>query len=236
MICGDSAGMLNPARLKGIHLAIKSGIMAAETLAECCKASDFSPEKLSLYQQSFENSWAKKELYGTRNFHAGFKGGLFSGIFHGAIQMITGGRGLFDRRQNSRDHKYMMKVADFKNRFGGLPVKEEHKFDNKFLYDKLSDVYKSGTMHEEDQPSHLVIADTDICNSRCTEEYGNPCQHFCPANVYNMIEDGSNPGKKKLELTPSNCVHCKTCDIADPYQIIRWVTPQGGEGPNYTNL
>lgn len=236
MICGDSGGMLNPARLKGIHLAIKSGMMAAETLAECFKDSDFSAEKLSAYQDRFEQSWVKKELYGTRNFHAGFKGGLLSGLFHGAIQIITGGRGFFNRRENSRDHKYMLKKSDYKNRFGEKPETEKLKFDNDFLYDKLSDVYKSGTMHEEEQPSHLVIADSDICNTRCTEEYGNPCQHFCPANVYNMVEDSSNPGKKILELTPSNCVHCKTCDIADPYQIIRWVTPQGGEGPNYTNL
>lgn len=236
MICGDSGGMLNPARFKGIHLAIKSGIMAAETLAECSKASDFGAERLGAYQERFEQSWVKKELYRTRNFHAGFKGGLLSGIIHGAIQIITGGRGLFNRRENSRDHKYMLKRSDFKNRFGEAPEKEKLKFDNDFLYDKLSDVYKSGTMHEEEQPSHLVIADRDICNTRCTEEYGNPCQHFCPANVYNMVEDSNNPGKQKLELTPSNCVHCKTCDIADPYQIIRWVTPQGGEGPNYTNL
>ena len=236
MICGDSAGMLNPARFKGIHLAIKSGMMAAETLAECFKDSDFSAEKLSGYQDRFEQSWVKKELYGTRNFHAGFKGGLLSGLFHGAIQIITGGRGFFNRRENSRDHKYMLKKSDYKNRFGEKPETEKLKFDNDFLYDKLSDVYKSGTMHEEEQPSHLVIADSDICNTRCTEEYGNPCQHFCPANVYNMVEDSGNPGKKILELTPSNCVHCKTCDIADPYQIIRWVTPQGGEGPNYTNL
>ena len=102
--------------------------------------------------------------------------------------------------------------------------------------DKLSDVYKSGAMHEEDQPSHLQIADYDICNDRCAEEYGNPCQNFCPAHVYEMVEDSERPGKTRLQLTPSNCVHCKTCDIADPYQVIRWVTPQGGEGPNYTNL
>jgi len=236
MICGDSAGLLNPARLKGIHLAIKSGIMAAETLADCIRHSDYSAQRLRAYQDRFNNSWAKKELYGTRNFHAGFKGGLWAGMFHGAIQMVTGGRGLFDRRVNQRDYQYMMKLADYQKRFGKPPEKPALKFDGSYLYDKLSDVYKSGTMHEEEQPSHLVIADYDICNNRCTEEYGNPCQHFCPANVYEMVDDHTRPGKKKLQLTPSNCVHCKTCDIADPYEIIRWVTPQGGEGPNYTNL
>jgi len=236
MICGDSAGMLNPARLKGIHIAIKSGIMAAETLVDCIKNSDFSAARLKSYQDRFENSWARKELYGTRNFHAGFKGGLLSGMFHGAIQMVTGGRGLFDRRVNTRDHRYVMKAAEFQKKFGHPPGKPSLKFDSKFMYDKLSDVYKSGTKHEEEQPSHLLVADYDICNNRCTEEFGNPCQHFCPANVYEMVDDDSRAGKKKLQLTPSNCVHCKTCDIADPYQIIRWVTPQGAEGPNYTNL
>lgn len=235
LLCGDSAGFLNPARLKGIHLAIKSGIMAAETVVDALKQNDFSSQTLQGYQKRFDQSWARAELYKTRNFHAGFKGGLYSGLIHGVFQLLTGGRGLFDRRVNERDHKYMLTKADFKQRFGRLPSKETIKFDNLFNFDKLSDVYKSGTMHEEEQPSHLVIADYDICNQRCTEEYGNPCQHFCPASVYNIVDDEEKAGRTKLELTPSNCVHCKTCDIADPYQVIRWVTPQGGEGPNYTN-
>jgi len=235
LLCGDSAGFLNPARLKGIHLAIKSGIMAAETVVDALKQNDFSSQTLQGYQKRFDQSWAKPELYKTRNFHAGFKGGLYSGMLNGAIQILTGGRSMFNRRTNSRDHTYVLTRAEFEKRFGHPPAKETIKFDNLFSFDKLSDVYKSGTMHEEDQPSHLVIADYDICNVRCTEEYGNPCQHFCPASVYNIVDDEEKPGKTKLELTPSNCVHCKTCDIVDPYQVIRWVTPQGGEGPNYTN-
>jgi electron-transferring-flavoprotein dehydrogenase len=235
LLCGDSAGMLNPQRLKGIHLAIKSGMLAAETLADCIAEGGYSHDKLRRYQAAFDNSWARKELWGARNFHAGFKGGLFAGMFHGAMQMLTGGRGLFDRRSNNRDHAYMLKRGEFKSRFGTESAPAELRYDNLLTFDKVSDVYKSGTMHEEEQPSHLVIADYDICNTRCTEEYGNPCQHFCPANVYNMVDDPTQAGKKKLQLTPSNCVHCKTCDIADPYQVIRWVTPHGGEGPNYTN-
>lgn len=235
LLCGDSAGLLNPQKLKGIHTAIKSGILAAETLFEAVKKDDFSPAVLNGYETRFHQSWLKDELYKVRNFHAGFKGGLYAGLFHGAIQIFTGGRGLFDRRQHRSDHEYMLKIADYNNRFGQEPKKVEVKFDNKYLYDKLTDVYKSGTQHEEHQPPHLVISDYDICNNRCTEEYGNPCQHFCPAQVYEMVDDEKRPGKKKLQLTPSNCVHCKTCDIADPYQVIRWVTPQGGEGPNYTN-
>lgn len=235
LLCGDSAGLLNPQKLKGIHTAIKSGILAAETLFEAVKKDDFSPAVLQGYETRFNQSWLKDELYKVRNFHAGFKGGLYAGLFHGAIQIFTGGRGLFDRRQHRRDHEYMLKIADYNRRFGHEPKKVEVKFDNKYLFDKLTDVYKSGTQHEEHQPPHLVISDYDICNNRCTEEYSNPCQHFCPAQVYEMVDDEKRPGKKKLQLTPSNCVHCKTCDIADPYQVIRWVTPQGGEGPNYTN-
>ena len=235
LLAGDSAGMLNPQRLKGIHLAFKSGILAAETVFEAVKADDFTGRKLRLYSDKFNQSWAQKELYGSRNFHAGFEGGLMSGMFHAGMQLVTGGRGLFDRRPHKADYEYMLKLTDYQKKFGHKPEPVPMKFDNEFLIDKVTDVYKSGTMHEEHQPSHLVISDIDICNTRCTEEYGNPCQHFCPASVYNMVEDEANPGKLKLELTPSNCVHCKTCEILDPYQVIRWVTPQGGEGPNYTN-
>ncbi len=236
MLLGDSAGMLNPMRLKGIHLAIKSGMMAADTIVDALRADDFSKSTLQKYHDRFEQSWVKDELWKSRNFHAGFKGGLLAGMFHAGMQQLTGGRGLFDRREHERDHEYMMPIEDYTRRFGEPPEKKKVRFDNEYYYDKLSDVYKSGTKHEEDQPSHLVITDRDICNNRCTYEYGNPCQHFCPAHVYEMVDDEAREGKLKLELTPSNCVHCKTCDIADPYQVIRWVTPQGGEGPDYTNL
>ena len=235
LLCGDSAGLLNPRKLKGIHMAIKSGIMAAETVFDAVVAGDFGAAQLKSYADRFDKSWAKDELWESRNFHAGFEGGLMTGMFHAGLQLVTGGRGLFDRRGHKQDHEYVLKLAEYEKKYGHRPEKPKVKFDNEFLFDKVSDVYKSGTMHEEHQPSHLVIADTDICNGRCSEEYGNPCQHFCPASVYNMVDDENRPGKLKLELTPSNCVHCKTCDILDPYQIIRWVTPQGGEGPNYTN-
>ena len=235
MLAGDSAGLLNPQKLKGIHLAIKSGIMVAETLFDCVKTSDYSIEKLSTYATLFESSWANKELYETRNFHAGFKSGLVGGMFHAGMQLVTGGGGLFNRRDHKADHEYMMKINDHTAFYAEQHGKGSLKFDNKYLFDKVSDVYKSGTSHEENEPSHLVISDTDICNDQCTTEYGNPCQHFCPAQVYEMVDDEARPGKTKLMVTPSNCVHCKTCDIRDPYQVIRWVTPQGEEGPNYTN-
>lgn len=236
LLCGDSGGFLDPAHLKGIHLALKSGMMAAETVFECLKTGDFSAAALSKYQQRFKASWAHEEMYRSRNFHASFKNGLISGLFHAAVQTFTGGKGLFERRTNRADFTYMQTRADYRDRTGDFPQKKTVKFDNEYTFDKLTDVYKSGTMHDEEQPPHLVIADYDICNKQCTKEYGNPCQHFCPAHVYEMVDDPEREGKLKLQLTPSNCIHCKTCDIADPYQVIRWVTPQGGEGPNFENL
>lgn len=231
LIIGDSAGFLNALRLKGIHLAIQSGMMAAETIIEAFKKEDFSAETLSSMQKKFEGSLAKKELYKIRNYHQGYEGGLYSGMFNFGLQFLTGGRGLFDRREVKPDHAHMKKYREF---FSNRSEKEPPKYDGKITFDKLTDVYKSGTKHEEDQPPHLVIADYDICNNRCTEEFGNPCQYFCPAQVYEMVDNEDDSGKH-LQLTPSNCVHCKTCDIADPYQIITWVVPEGGGGPNYEN-
>ena len=118
---------------------------------------------------------------------------------------------------------------------GTKPAQPKLPEDGKLTFDKLTDLYSSGTKHEEDQPCHLVVSDTDICTNRCTKEYGNPCQHFCPAAVYEM-EPAAEPGKLKLKINASNCVHCKTCDIMDPYQIINWVTPEGGGGPQYQYL
>jgi electron-transferring-flavoprotein dehydrogenase len=234
LLIGDAAGFLNSQRLKGVHLAIKSGMLAAETVFEALKKDDFGAEVLKSMQSRFESSWAKKELYSVRNFHSGFENGLISGMINSGLQMITGGRGLIDGSEVKPDNEHMMEKTAFAARIGDDDLRHDLKPDNEYTFDKLTDVYHSGTKHEEDQPSHLVIADYDICNNQCTEEYGNPCQYFCPAQVYEMVDDESRPGKKKLQLTPSNCVHCKTCDIADPYQIINWVVPEGG-GPNYTN-
>jgi electron-transferring-flavoprotein dehydrogenase len=116
----------------------------------------------------------------------------------------------------------------------GRKPPQDFKFDGKLTFSKLDDVYRSGTKHEENQPAHLRIADLNICNTRCKEEYGNPCQHFCPAAVYEMVDNGQ--GGSRLKLNASNCVHCKTCDIADPYQVITWVAPEGGGGPVYVGM
>ncbi len=236
LMVGDAAGFLNSQRLKGIHLAIKSGMMAAETVFEALEKNDFSAATLCGMETRFEKSWARDELYAVRNYHAGFESGLFMGMFNYGTQMISRGSGLFDKIITEPDYKHMMPMREYIARHGEENVRKNLKFDNKYLYDKLTDVYHSGTKHEEEQPAHLVIADYNICNTVCAETFGNPCQHFCPAQVYEMVDDPANPGKKKLQLTPSNCVHCKTCDIADPYQVIKWVTPEGGGGPNYTNM
>jgi electron-transferring-flavoprotein dehydrogenase len=234
LLAGDTGGFLNGARLKGIHLAIKSGILAAETALECLEAGDFSKERLAGYTRRFESSWAAAELRSVRNFHQGFEHGLLPGLVHTGAAMMTGGRDAFlrDRVRNLPGHERMRKLATVHS--GGKPPAP--RYDGTLTFDKLADVYLSGTSHDEDQPVHLVVADVNVCATRCREEYGNPCQHFCPASVYEMVADEAKPGALKLHINASNCVHCKTCDIADPYQIINWVTPEGGGGPDYKNL
>jgi electron-transferring-flavoprotein dehydrogenase len=233
LLCGDTGGFLNGARLKGIHAAIKSGMLAAETLFECLLAGDFSKERLSGYERRFEASWLASELKSVRNFHQGFEHGMLAGLVNTGVGMITGGLDLLlrDRAPNAPGHEHMQKLQSQGN--GGPPP---IKYDGVLTFDKLADVYHSGTQHDEDQPVHLVVADTSVCATRCRQEYGNPCQHFCPASVYEMVPDEAKPGALRLQINASNCVHCKTCDIADPYQIITWVTPEGGGGPNYKNL
>jgi electron-transferring-flavoprotein dehydrogenase len=234
LLCGDSGGFLNGARLKGIHLAMKSGMLAAETLFECLLAGEFSKERLAGYEKRVESSWAAEELKGVRNFHQGFEHGLYAGMLNAGVGMLTGGLDwmLRDRAPNTAGHERMRRLSAAYP--GGKPA--AIKYDGVLTFDKLADVYLSGTKHDEDQPVHLVVADTNVCATKCRAEYGNPCQHFCPAQVYEMVADDSKPGALKLHINASNCVHCKTCDIADPYQIITWVTPEGGGGPDYKGL
>jgi electron-transferring-flavoprotein dehydrogenase len=237
MITGDSASLLNSQRLKGIHLAIKSGMLAAETAYEALVNGDFSLNQLSNYASSVDKSWIRDELWKVRNFHQGFDNGMFEGMIHAGLQQVTLGRGLHDRYPSHAGHTLLEHIGNLPS--GGY--EREHmlgpvKGDGKLTFDKLTDVYHSGTKHDDDQPIHLVIHDTDICNTRCTVEYGNPCQHFCPAKVYEMVEASDAPAGKQIHVNFANCVHCKTCDIMDPYQIITWVPPEGGGGPNYDGM
>ena len=237
MILGDSAGFLNSARLKGIHLAIKSGMLAAETAFEALKKGDASAATLRDFQRRVESSWIKDELWRVRNFHQGFEHGLWAGMFHVGLQQITGGRGLHNRYPAKPGYQHMRRLNELPPDGGSeAHLLGPYKGDGKLTFDKLTDLYHSGTKHEEDQPAHLIILDTNICEQRCIREFGSPCQNFCPANVYEMTDDGAAPNGKRISLNPSNCVHCKTCDIQDPYQIITWVPPEGGGGPNYDGM
>ena len=237
MVLGDSAGFLNSQRLKGIHLAIKSGMLAGETAFEALKNNDASAASLGNFQKRVESSWIKDELWKVRNFHQGFESGFYAGLFHAGLQQFTGGRGLRNRYPAHAGYQHMRPLSELPADGG----KEAHllgpyKGDGKLTFDKLTDLYHSGTKHEEDQPAHLIIHDTNICEQRCIKEFGSPCQNFCPANVYEMMDDSAAPNGKRISLNPSNCVHCKTCDIQDPYQIITWVPPEGGGGPNYDGM
>lgn len=233
LLIGDSAALLNSQRLKGIHIAMKSGMLAAETLLEALLGDDFSERQLKSYQDKLLASWAGKELYRVRNFHQGFDHGLLPGMFNAALQFVTGGRGWRDPLPARAGHERMLKIGDYNGQPASSATTLEA--DGKLTFNKVTNVYFSGAKHEEDQPAHLLVSDLNICHSRCAREFGNPCQRFCPANVYEMVDQGDSKGKR-LQLNPSNCVHCKTCDIMDPYQIITWVPPEGGGGPNYVNL
>ena len=151
---------------------------------------------------------------------------MLRGFIHTAFQQITGGRGLIDPMRAEPGYKHYEKID-------GRPAPDRFKGDGKLTFDRLTDVYHSGTRHEEDQPCHLIVHDLSICANRCTVEYGNPCQYFCPAAVYEPVQEKDG---FKLKINAANCVHCKTCDIADPYQIIDWVVPEGGGGPNYEGM
>jgi electron-transferring-flavoprotein dehydrogenase len=230
MIIGDSAGMLNGERLKGIHTAIKAGMLAAETILDALVANDFSGNRLGEFDRKLKESYIGRELYKARNFHQAFDRGRWVGFALAGLSTLTAGR-FPGKLAIKAGHQHMRKLSadgHGKERYADL------KYDDQLTFNKLTDVYYSGTHHDEDQPAHLKVVDLNICVDRCTREYGNPCQNFCPANVYEMVEE--KEGKRKLQINFSNCVHCKTCDIMDPYQIINWVTPEGGGGPNYRNM
>jgi len=229
MIVGDSASFLNPMRIKGIHLSMKSGMLAAEAAFEAIKRKSATEEVLRIYKERLDASWVREEMEPAKNFHSAFESGLFSGLFKAGLQMVFGpGK---EVNAFKPDYKYMQRSSVVHGSHG-YPKRDDLVYDNTYILDKLTDVYLSGTKHDEHQPCHLKVADTDICATRCAEEYGNPCERFCPAQVYNMIWNEETK-RKELRVDFSNCVHCKTCDIRDPYQIITWVPPYGGDGPEY---
>ncbi len=239
LLVGDCGVFLNGQRIKGIHTAMKSGMLAAETIFEALEKDDFTEKSLKTFKNKVDSSWLYEELYSVRNFHASFQQGRWLALANGGIQFLTGGKnwGIFDKAHHVAGHERMQKLNDYGYKDGNIEqlYGEDSKFDGKLTFDKPTDVFHATVAHNEDQPTHLHVLDTEICATKCAEEFGNPCQKFCPASVYEM-ENNANTGRRELKINFSNCVHCKTCDIADPYQIINWVTPEGGGGPNYKGM
>jgi electron-transferring-flavoprotein dehydrogenase len=249
MLLGDSASFLNSQRLKGIHLAIKSGMLAAETAYDAMVRQNYTASQLADYKRRVDESWIREELYPVRNFHQAFEHGLIDGFAKAGIQQLLKGANLGPDFTNRPGYEHLQPLDTLGEHPHGREAflgnaADDPTLDPALTFDRLTDVYHSGTRHEDDQPTHLVIADLDICNTRCTHEFGNPCQYFCPAAVYEMVEETAEAApegtvhrpKKRLQINFANCVHCKTCDIADPYQIITWVPPEGGGGPNYDGM
>jgi electron-transferring-flavoprotein dehydrogenase len=220
MIVGDSGSSLNLPKVKGIHQAIRSGMLAAEHLAE-----KGSPEG---FDARWRASPGGQELKFVRNFKPAFKRGLWFGMANAALEVITGGRTPWTLKNRTPDYARLRHLSDYES-----PQREwvERTLPPR---DRLASVFFASTTHDESQPAHLKVLDTSICVDRCAREFGNPCQRFCPANVYEMVDDGQ--GGKRLQINAANCVHCKACDIKDPYEIINWTTPEGGSGPNYQSL
>ena len=229
LIAGDAAGFLNSMRLKGIHLAMRSGMHAADVAFRAVREDDVSAGRLSEYARLVQEGPIRRELYPVRNVHQSFAGGLLAGLLYSGMSLVTGGWWMRDPMPSHAGHERIRTVKQY---FGGEPPEPPGvPIDRELTFDRLTNVHYSGTRHDEDQPSHLLVADTDICRTRCIEEYRNPCTRFCPANVYEIVDADAGDGKR-LQINASNCVHCKTCDIMDPYQIIDWVPPEGGGGPS----
>ena len=235
LLVGDAAGFLNSMRLKGIHLAMRSGMCAAEAAFEAVRAGDPSAARLARYGELIEQGSIRAELYPVRNVHQSFGHGLLAGLAYSAFSLVSGGWWLRDPMPARPGHERLARVSAGA---GTTPrdAAREVPIDRTLTFDKLTNVHFSGTRHDEDQPSHLLVHDTDLCRTRCLEEYRNPCTRFCPASVYEIIDATDGSGSKQLQVNASNCVHCKTCDIMDPYQIIDWVPPEGGGGPQYEGM
>ena len=219
LLAGDAGGTLNTPKIKGIHQAIRSGTLAAEHLAKAGTSTGFD--------RLWRESAGGRELYKVRNIRPGFRRGLWLGLANAGLETVTAGK-LPWTLSNHADHSALKRLDEYASPDRGwsersLPPR-----------DRLASVFFASTTHEENQPVHLRVADTNICATQCAREFDNPCTRFCPANVYEMVDDGA--GGKRLQINSANCVHCKACDIKDPYQIITWVTPEGGSGPNYQGL
>ena len=218
-LLGDAGGTLNTPKIKGVHQALRSGMLAATHFVEHGSSTGFD--------RRWRESPGGRELHKVRNIRPGFRAGLWTGLANAAWETVTFGLSPWTL-PNHADHSALHDLTyDSPDRGWGerdLPPR-----------DRLAAVFFSATTHDENQPVHLHVADTTLCATRCTTQFGNPCTNFCPANVYEMIDDGN--GGRRLQINASNCVHCKACDIKEPYAgQITWVPPEGGSGPNYQSL
>jgi electron-transferring-flavoprotein dehydrogenase len=227
LLAGDDAGTMNFPRIKGTHTAMKSGMLAAETIFDEI-SNPGSSEDLDSYLSKFNSSWLEKELHKARNFLPfTHKYGTLLGVaLAGIDQLIFRGKLPFTLHHDVPDHECLKKSAD-------MPNIEYLKPDGLISFDKLSSVFLSNTNHAEDQPCHLVLKDPTIPISVNLPLYDEPAQRYCPAGVYEIIEKDN---EKLFQINSQNCVHCKTCDIKDPSQNINWITPEGSGGPNYPNM
>jgi electron-transferring-flavoprotein dehydrogenase len=225
-LIGDNAGLLNASRIKGSHCAIKSGILAAEAAFDAL-ASGRSADELTAYPQAFRKSWLFEELHRARNFKPWMSKGLYTGTFMvGIDQILFGGKTPWTLHHAHADHETLKKKTEVQ------PI-QYPKPDGVLTFDRLSSVFISNTNHNEDQPCHLVLKDPSVPIKVNLALYDAPEQRYCPAGVYEIVNETSGP---RLQINAQNCVHCKTCDIKDPTQNINWVVPEGGGGPNYPNM
>jgi len=222
LIAGDSGGFVNMMRLKGIHLALKTGSMAADAAFEVLRTGK-EPEG---YDRAVRGSWVWEELKSSRLYKQGFKGGLIRGIINVGIMQMSGGWA--PTGEELRPTHEAMRPLDHR-------PPERIAFDGRLTHSKLNSVYFSDTHHDEDSPSHLKILNTSVCVEQCARTYGNPCQYFCPANVYEWVKDPKAPDGR-VQIGFGNCVHCKTCDIQDPYRNIEWTVPEGEGGPHWKEM
>lgn len=229
MLIGCEAGTLNFAKIKGNHTAMKSGMLAAETVFAALSAGDEGGQDLTAFKAHFEQSWLYDELYRSRNFGPAMHkfGSILGGAFNMVDQNWFGGKLPFTLKDNSVDHA-SLKPASACARI------DYPKPDQVLSFDKLSSVFLSNTNHEEEQPCHLQLIDDNIPIKVNLAVYDEPAQRYCPAGVYEIV--GQEQQAPRLQINAQNCIHCKTCDIKDPSQNIRWVTPEGAGGPNYPNM
>ncbi len=228
LLVGCNAGTLNFSKIKGVHTAMKSGMLAAEEIAAAVLAGDEGGKDLSSYAQRFQDSWAYEELQSSRNFGPALHkfGPYIGGAFNFLDQNIFKGKLPITLRDNHEDYAQMRPASEF------TPIVYP-KPDGKLSFDKLTSVFLSNTNHEEDQPCHLKLKDPELPLRDNLPRYAEPAQRYCPAGVYEVVGEGAD---LRFQINAQNCVHCKTCDIKDPAQNITWVTPEGGGGPNYPNM